>query len=404
MISRLLGKEMKLTLVSLTYWLIVAVISLFIFTQIGTEITVIQKPKPTDESFGMTQTKDKQLIQKQTYGTLYLEFHSDSYGTYPLGFHKGVTLDEDEQQEVQKILEQASGLTMTELEQEYEAQVKEKMEDYFDNNLYVFPLRADASYEQFERDMLRVTDIVGAGSSYEKDEYLSAAVEPKTYKQALKEYQLIVEKDRVTGAYARMVCDYLGIILGIIPVFLGATVVLRDKRGQAEQVIYSRAISSIRLVGSRYVETVLLLLLPVVLISLMPAVQVLAIADKLDVSGDLLLFFQYILGWLLPTILFVVGLSFFITELFGGIAAIVVQVIFWLVSIFSNSTTIVGGIGLNLIPRFNKVGERAIFEHIFDELVWNRVFFAGVGLLLFLLAVAIYDYKRNGGRLLGKSV
>lgn len=403
----LFGKEAKLTATSLTYWLVVGIVGFFIMTQVGMDLTVIRKPDKADETYGMVQTKDKQRIQVQTYGTLYSEYHSDGYGTYPFGFYKGVKLDEQEQQQVRQILERASGQSMPALEADYSEQLLSKMEasgnDYLEEANYEFPLKDTASYQQFEQDMMSVAELVGKGSSYGKEDYLAAATEPKTYEQAMEEYQEVVDKDRVTGAYARMVCDYFGIILGIVPVFLGATVMLRDKRGQAEQVIHSKAVSSMRLLGSRYLSTVLLLLIPTLVISLMPAIQAMVIADKLNVSGDLLLFFQYILGWLLPTLLFVLGLSFFVTELFGGIAAIVVQIIFWLVSIFSSSSNLIGGGGLSLIPRFNKVGERALFEQFFEKLVWNRLLFAGIGILLFLLAVVIYDYKRNGGRLLGKS-
>lgn len=408
MMLRLFGKELKLTATSLTYWLLIGVIGLFILSQIGMDMTMIRKPEKTDTDYGMIQTKDEQRIQAQTYGTLYTEFQSESYGTYPLGFYKGVTLSDKEQQEIQQILERASGKSLTELEQEYSVQMEAKMaastSEGYSDVVYEFPLKENSSYEQFEKDMAQAAGLIGGGSSYEADSYLKAATEPKTYEQAEQEYQEIVKKDRVTGAYARMVCDYFGIILAIVPVFLGATVMVRDRRGQAEQVIFSRSVSSIRLIGARYISTLLLLLLPTILISLMPAMQAMVIAEKLNVSGDLLLFFQYILGWLLPTLLFVLGLSFLITELFGGIAAIVVQVAFSLFSIFSNSTTIVGAVGLNLIPRFNKVGERAVFETIFDELIWNRLFFAGLGIALFLLAVIVYNYKRNGGRLLGKGI
>lgn len=408
MTLRLLGKEMRLTAGSLTYWLIVGIIGLFIVTQLGMDLTMIREPKKTDESYGVTKTNDKQLIQQQTYGTLYLEAHSESYSTYPLGFFKGVQLNEEEQEEIQSILEAASGLSMAELEKEYSEQMTQKMAGSSENSMntadYEFPLKETASYQLFEQDMVQVVKLLGQGSSYEKESYLRAATEPKTYEQAIKEYRQIAEKDRVTGAYARIVCDYFGIILGIVPVFLGATVILRDRRGQAEQVIYSRSIASLRLIASRFISTALLLLIPVLLISLLPGIQSLVIAGKLGINGDLILFYQYILAWLLPTILFVTGMSFFITELFGGIAAIAVQILFWLLSIFSGSSSgnLTGEVGWNLIPRFNKVGERAVFDGIFEELVRNRLFFAGMGILLFLLTVIVYDYKRKGGRLFGK--
>lgn len=135
----------------------------------------------------------------------------------------------------------------------------------------------------------------------------------------------------------------------------------------------------------------------------MPALQADLIAQKLNQSGDILLFYQYIFGWLLPTIIAVVGISFLITTLFGGITSVVVQLAIWFISISSGMPNIIGKVGFNLIPRFNTVGSRIVFEGIFQELVVNRLLWASIGMMCFFISVIIYEYKRKGGKIFGKS-
>ncbi|MHC5217846.1 ABC transporter permease [Enterococcus sp. LJL128] len=407
---KLLGKELKLTAKSLTYWLVIGVIFGFIMTQIGMSLRVIQEPKPgEDGSYGMIRTENKELIQQQAYRALFLEYQAESYQAYPFGFYKEVKLDSKEEQTIRTILEKAAGKTIEELAADYTAQIEAAAqsnpgEAVMENSSYTFPLVKGHAFSQFEEDMQEVSGFIGKGSAYEKNSYMNDAEEPMTYEQARKQYRKIVEKDKVTGAYARMVCDYLGIILAIVPVFLAATVALRDRRAKAAPIIYSRLVSSIRLVGCRYSSTVLLLLIPVLLISLMPAVQSLVIADKLNATGSLLLFYQYIIGWTLPTILFVTGLGFLMTELFGGITAIAVQIIFWFFALFSSTDTLNGSVGWKLIPRFNTVGLPEVFEQIVQELIWNRLFYAGLGIIFLGVTILVFDYKRKGGRILGKSI
>ena len=50
-----------------------------------------------------------------------------------------------------------------------------------------------------------------------------------TYEQALLEYDNILYKDKVSGAYARLFCDYIGIILGLLPVFLPTYKIPQDR-------------------------------------------------------------------------------------------------------------------------------------------------------------------------------
>ena len=91
-----------------------------------------------------------------------------------------------------------------------------------------------------------------------------------TYEQAMEEYKALCSKDRITGATARLFCDYAGIILSVLPVFLGVTRCLRDKRAQVSQVIFSHRACALVIIASRYLANVCMAFLPVVLTAFGP--------------------------------------------------------------------------------------------------------------------------------------
>ncbi|MDU5333142.1 ABC transporter permease [Enterococcus sp.] len=399
----LLKKELGLTLKSLTYWLAVLFIGVFLFTQLGSDFISLKKPEPGQSEYGITSTTNKKEIQQQTISTLLQQYNSRGYNTYPFGFLKVVKLSKSDTATIKEILKQATGKSIDEINKTQTEMALENPEmDQFTlaKNL---PIAKGYSYAAFEKDMKKVADLIGNGSAFSKNFYLSQARRQMTYQEATENFQTILKKDRVSGAFARMACDYLGLILGLVPVFVAATVVLRDKRAQSQLVVNSKRISTFKLHGTRFLSTVLLILLPVMILSLLPAIQSVYVAQKYQDTGDLLLFYQYIIGWTLPTIVAVVGMSFLITTLFNGLVSVIFQLGFWLLSLLNNGQQIVGSVRLNLIPRFNDVGSREVFERIFSELVINRIFWLILGLICFLISCVVFDLKRKGRMRYGNS-
>ncbi|MEK5332832.1 hypothetical protein [Lysinibacillus sp. FSL W8-0992] len=401
----LFKKEFFISLKSLTYWLVVVFIGVFIFSQLGTDLTSFKEPQPNEDNYGVGVTNDKISIQKQTMGNLFYQYDVGQYNTYPLGFLKVVTPSNSDQKEIGKIIEKATGISLEEISEisEKENKSANEFQMYAHQDFDYFPIAQDYSFQQFQEDMKKVVKIIGHGSDFEEAKYKASAIKSLSYEEAHENFEMILKRDKVSGAYARLVCDYLGIILALVPVFLAATVILRDKRAQSQLVIYTKAISSVKLQTMRFLSTVVLIFIPVLLFSIMPALQANLIAQKFNQSGDIWLFYQYILGWTLPSIIAVVGISFLITTLFGGITSVMVQVAIWFISISVGSTNIVGKVGFNLIPRFNNVGSTVIFEGIYQELVVNRILWACIGILCFFVSVIVYDYKRKGGKIFGKS-
>ena len=153
------------------------------------------------------------------------------------------------------------------------------------NNLEIAPA-AGLSYDRFTELMDQADAILGGGSSYGETYRSSNAQVPKTYEDAITEYRELTEKDRLTGGYARLFSDYMGIFLGLLPVFLTVTRELRDRRSGMQELICSRKCSSLVIIASRYVSMVVMLILPVLLISLPLFSRCMKYASGAGISAD----------------------------------------------------------------------------------------------------------------------
>ena len=109
---------------------------------------------------------------------------------------------------------------------------------------YTLKPKGGLTYETFLKEMKEVCKILGPGSDFTAEAIKNSAVVEMTYEDALEEYHNLLEKDGLTGGYARLFCDYMGIILAILPVFVAVTREIRDKRAQMKELIYTRKASS----------------------------------------------------------------------------------------------------------------------------------------------------------------
>lgn len=257
------------------------------------------------------------------------------------------------------------------------------------------------SYEKFLEKMKEIDSMLGGGSSFSEKSVKSGGSVEMTYEQALEEYEKIVQKDKVSGAYARLFCDYFGIMLAILPVFLAVTRAVRDQRAKAFEVIASKKISSAKLILIRYLGVVVTAMVPVIVLAISSAMQGAYLAKSLGAPTDLMMYGKYLGGWLLPSVLFSVSAGFFFSELFSGTISILVMALFWIANLFQSVHQLTGMVGWNVMPRFNSLGERTVFESIFRELAINRIGYTAAAILFILATVLLYDRKRKGGRLFG---
>ncbi len=402
MFGTLFIKECKQILRSLVYYIYVIVLILFLTSQMsGDSVNDLQKPKKGLDYYGMTVSTDKTDIMERTLADLLQEVYQNSFSTYPMGFYKQVILNDAELDEIKEIIEDCSGKDWDTLEKEmleyYEAAdqstIEGAMQAMMEDRIEV---KKDISYDTFCEKMERVCKIIGKGSSYERKRLDYGVDVPSTYEKALEEYNGIVEKDRVTGAYMRLFCDYAGIILAVLPIFLGVTRGLRDKRSQVAQVIYARNAGAGVIQGSRYLANVCMAFLPVLIISFVLQMPWQYQAQTLGVKADVLAFLKYDVIWLLPEIMIVLAVAFFITELTENVISIFVQVVWAVVSLFSVAG-LVGGFGLKLVTRWNELGGSALYEQQKSQLYCNRGFYFVLSLVLVVLTCLVYEKKRKEG-------
>lgn len=402
MFISLIKKECSMWMKSIIFYTYVVILAVFYISQMeGGEI--IRRPEPGGDRYGYTYSDDEKVIMDAVLEDLVFDFESGRpFTAYPVGFYKEVILSEGEREQIASCISRLCGMPQEEWEKAYAEYIEGYSVEYDEFG------RGDAeetvswsvvvspgiTYEQFEEIMEEVAGIIGRGSDYEKEELKGHAKVEMTYEQALSEYENILYKDKVSGAYARLFCDYIGIILGLLPVFFSTARVLKDKRSQVKEVVYAKKAGTAAIVCSRYLGIVLMIFLPVLLLSFLPMSKSVYAAKMAGVSVDYLALVKYAIGWLLPTILFVTALAYMITELTEGFLTILVGVVVWFTAIFSADT--LQWVGWNLIPRFNSLGEYNLFSYLLPRLVKNRVLYTVAALMLLGVTLMIYALKRKG--------
>lgn len=401
MFFSLFGKECRQMLKSVIYYVYVVILVIFYLTQLGT-FNSLEKPEPGLESYGISYSEDKQVIMESALGALAQDIEVGSFSTYPIGFYKNVKPDERELNSLKGIVQEVSGMTWEEVLDQFEKEEQEAVKQYeqgirmYGNDIKL-PVSGSLTYDRFLDLMKEADEILGGGSSYQPDSVGRLAVEPATYEDALKSYEEILKQDQVTGAYAREFSDYMGLMMGILPVFLAVARSLKDRRAKAEGVIWSRKVSSAAIVGSRYLATLVMGILPLILLAVSMHLQSSYCAQTLGIQGDALAFAKYLGGWILPTMLITLSVGFLVTEMTDSPLAILIQGAFWylstMVALGSGSLQYFGN---NFIPRWNSFGNTAEFFAHLPELVANRLTCTGAAVVLFCLTIVIYDCKRKG--------
>lgn len=409
MFGTLFFKECKQVLKSLVYLIYVVVFVFFITSQMGSDSAAkLQAPKPGQAYYGTAVTKDETLIMEGTLANLVEDVYHNSWATYPLGFYKGVTLNDRETGQAEAILERCTGKSFDVLLEErtehfgqYNQSSGEEMDAAQAN--YRVPVKEGFTYADFEAAMEEICGLVGRGSMYEKNKYENSIRVPMTYELAMEEFEALCEKDRVTRAYMRLFCDYAGIVLAILPIFVGVSRALRDRRAKAQQVMFSKPASGTRIIVSRYLANLVMLCIPVFVTAFLLQQPFCYKAQTFGIQGDVMAFLTVPGVWLLPEIMVVLALSFLITELTDTIAAIFVQVAWAIGSIFG-ADVLVGDFRMRLIARWNTLGQTTLFSSLEKEFLQNRGYYFLLSVVCVILTVIVYEGKRRkGGSLIWKN-
>ena len=412
MFGTLFFKECRLTLKSLAYWAYVACLVLFFASQLGETDWRLVEPAPGHEGeYGYTYSTDETTVMAKTVRRLTEDYAQNGYGAYPLGVYKRVSLGEKKKERMTEILSELTGRSEGELEQLgydhineesafYERMAAEGIE--METAASPMPdmeteLAEGVTFERFLELMDEVDGLIGGGSMYMPSRLKNGVQVPQTYEGALAEYRDMVEKDRYSGAFARLFCDYVGLMAAILPVFPAVARTLKDRRSKASPVLYSKRSSSVCILLARYLALLVLSMAPILFLAGIAQIRCGAAAMEAGLSADSFAFFKYVGGRIFPEAAFSVAMGLFVSELTGSVAAVLVQGIFWFASVFQSMDTLVGNFGLKFVPRFNSLGDTARFEQEFLSLVGNRIFYGILSLALLAAAVFVYDWKRRGG-------
>lgn len=404
MFISLVKQECKMWIKSVVFYAYIIILFLFYVSQMGDGMA-IKEPQPGKDNYGTVYSKDENAIMNGTLRDLVDEYECESFATYPFGFYKQVILSQDENEKMENCISKLTNKTKEEWQSIINNYYSNFTAGYDENGVYVQEekvpwslfVASDLSYDSFKKIMNEITDLIGSGSSYSEKKLKSHGRVAQTYEQAVAEYNDILQKDKVTGAYARLFSDYMGILLGILPAFFVTTRLIKEKRSHAAGVVYSKKASSFAIVLSRYLAMIIVLIIPVFLVSCFSLAQAVYIAHALHVSPDYLAYVKYCVGWLLPTVLFASAVSYLITELTESVLSIMLNVIIWIVSIFADAGNNLIYAGNNLIPRFNEVGKYQLFQDLFFELVRNRIIYTIISVILVGILVILYQMKRKGG-------
>ena len=379
----LLEKEIKKTAISITFFVFIIALLAMPLSQDVLNFSnhdVITAPKQ-GEDYGIQQKEVPELIMPAAFNSLYNEFTANEYIAYPIGFYKNVKLNETDKEKMAEIISTLSGVPVNDL--------------LTSANSIEVTLSDDISYEEFKECMKQADDLVGGGSNYSENNLLNYSYVAITYEEAVTNYNLIVNKDKFTGAYARLFCDYVGIILSILPVFIAVAICLKDKRAKMNDLIYVRKTSSFKLILSRYFDIVISVMLPTVILAYISNSTVWG--QYSGMALDYLAPLKYALGWLLPSVMIATAIGMFFTELTGTPIAIAIQALWWFIDLNVGVGRLRGVHTLfELTPRHNSLGNTQIFLDEFHTLVANRLMIAGTALLLVAVTVIIYEQKRRG--------
>ena len=329
---------------------------------------MIEEPLSGAGNYGYKESGNPELIMPEAASGLYGEFTANRYTTYPNGFVKYVKLGAVDRDKMRSIIE-----------------------ELFNGNEL-----NDISWERFSELMAEADDLLGGGSDYSETWISHRFGEvPVTYEEALADYELILTKDRLTGTHARLFSDYMGIILGLIPVFPVVFLCLRDQKNIAP-MIYTRDISSIKFVLVRFAALISAVMIPVLVMC-----GILTLIHGGDYGWkniDVLAYFKYAIIWQLPTAMVVTALGLFLTTATSTPIAIAVQLIWWFVDTMggNGSYSFFGIQPLGLIPRHNTLGRTQDYLNYLPQLIQNRMIIGFGAIILVVLTIIVFSAKRRG--------
>lgn len=383
--------------------------------------SLLKEPSVEDDFYGIKYVENPELIMRGAVDELLLEYNKNIYATYPLGYYKAVSLGKNEQKRVAEILCEITGLSEQQLSHVPEGyfpvvngsmiHIPEEGMDSIDANGVSIAVTEEkatgkqdkcsvftpqVSYDVFKDRMLEMEEMLGKGSSYSIKMLITYyGMEEMTYEEAETEFNTMLEEDQLTGGFARLFCDVISGGIGILPVFLVIFFWLRDVTTGSKEILYGKKISSFRIIVSRYLAGMMVILLPVILLSFESLIPLIKFAFQYHYNIDYFAYIKYIICWILPTVMIVMASGTFFTIFTDSPIAILIHLVWWVID--RGITDLTGGTTLTtLMIRHNTLREAEIVKEQSNIILANRLFYVILSCLLLIMAVFILEKKRRG--------
>ena len=379
-------KECKKIFRSPVFWIFAIVMFMGYLTQFVPEMKQrMTEPAKGQEDYGTMVVERPDILMPAAVQSLVGEYLQGYYVAWPWSFYKEVHLKEADSLKMAMIIEELTGLAKEELNLYQEAVMPE------------YGLSEALTYERFKELMQEADALLGGGSYYSEENLLYYFSQiPMTYEDVLAEYQENVTKDALGEVYARLYCDYMGIFLAVIPVFAAAAFWDMDRRAKAGALIYSRKVSSVKIVGSRYAALLCCTLLPLLFPFLHMVFRLNGLYQEIGIAWGRAVFLA--ITWLLPELMFVTAFAVLLTELASPLLAVLVQGLWWFSSLQVNSLS--GSVTKRtLLIRHNMLGGSALFQNEWKTFLINRICYFILAILCIGIEMYIFERKRKGRKL-----
>lgn len=387
---------------------------------------LLAEPKEDDEYFGTKTSEDNpEEIMTGVTRVLLMEYKNNVYATYPLPLrnYKAVSLGSKEQARVLEILCEITGLTEEQLsnlpksyfpavtgtiistdradyDEEGKFHISGKDGKSADNSGEMDKTKKfmpQVTYGRFKELMMEMETMIGEeGSHYSVEMMITYfGISEMSYEEACAEYDQTIRGDKVAGGFARLFCDYMGLSLGLYPIFMIVFLWMEDRMDHMTELLYIRKVSSLKLVLTRYLAGITMVLIPVILLSFESLIPLISFGSEHGISIDCFAFIKYILWWLLPTVMIVSATGVFFTLLTDSSFAVLLQFLWWMidrgVTGLSGDTKMI-----TLMIRHNTLRGYELVKDRFHVICMNRLLMAGISILLVILSVWILQQKRKG--------
>lgn len=448
--NRLFIMECKKIGKSVLYWLFVIAVSV---TSVRNYDTVVNSElRQTDnpasifyiaedgvyaENAGISNEDTQRTMMIGATKRLMSSYRSNSYEYYPFGYVKEKTLSEKEQSIVLSYLQELTGFNEKMINGEYENNATEDFQisgggafilnpgqgsmnengqfiaepddwEYVENGSDISKsdensgneFEVQVTFERFKEIMNQIDDLIGRNSYFSWTMLTMYYCENDMQDNPITELQHLefYEKDHVTGAFARYFCDSISLCLLFLPAFVMIDLLLRDKRHRIKALIYPRTKSSAQIICSRFMATICMVMLPVLILPLKSLVTLINYCGDLGIHADIFAFITYTFVWIFPTVLLVVAVALFVTVLTENYFSVLISGLVWLLGKPSIDKIAGGNYGIfALIIRHNTLkGYGRMMENI-QILILNRVLISLIAVVFVALTIMIYDAKRKGG-------